>query len=640
MKSANAYRLLLVALVLALACVLLAACASPCSHDWVAGEYTLRPVCGEVSEGTRSYTCSLCGETKEEPVTNTATACTWDEGVLAKAPTCTESGSMTKTCTVCGNTTSVDVDSLGGHVWDLYAPDMVIDYEANKRFIPCAHEGCTHTVEKEAYVTYEMYGAVGDGVTDDFDEIKATHAYANEWGIDVWGTKNAKYYIGYSCTQAIVQTNVDWKNALFIIDDTTIPYDDSAASRSVVFLVTSKTPNKMIEFPEDMTLTKGQTNIGLTFDEPCMIRIMDENDRIFMRKGENPSDGSARQEMLLVDENGNVDPSTPIQYDYKQLTSIEAFSITDASITLKNGRFKTVTYDPRTKYPEYTNNYYFIDRGVLVRRSNTVLSDMIYVIEGEHTSESNNYDNRGLPYTGSFYFQDAYNVTFRDSKLQTHKAYSFFQEGNVRNEMGSYSLCAHSCINLSFIGLKQTNALTDRDYSHGIMVSHFCRNMLVEDCQIDRFDSHQGMYNATVKNSTLGFGCLVIGGGTLTLDNVERSTGTEFITLRYDFNSFFDGTVDIKNCVAGAPVTVLIGGSWKEGFFGLPQICVRKLYIDGLSIKSSMMNLFMISGVSEDVVTRPSDPFIMPELVKVQNITGVWRLSNRDVYLDRVPLEQ
>ena len=35
----------------------------------------------------------------------------------------------------------------------------------------------------KAYVSYKEFGAVGDGVTNDFAAIRAAHAYANENGI-------------------------------------------------------------------------------------------------------------------------------------------------------------------------------------------------------------------------------------------------------------------------------------------------------------------------------------------------------------------------------------------------------------------------------------------------------------------------
>ena len=45
------------------------------------------------------------------------------------------------------------------------------------------------------YVTYEEFGAKGDGVTDDFAALFAAHKYANENGLDVRANDDAHYYI-------------------------------------------------------------------------------------------------------------------------------------------------------------------------------------------------------------------------------------------------------------------------------------------------------------------------------------------------------------------------------------------------------------------------------------------------------------
>ena len=46
------------------------------------------------------------------------------------------------------------------------------------------------------YIAYSEYGAVGDGVTDDFDAIIAAHAVANDAGLPVRADPGAAYYIG------------------------------------------------------------------------------------------------------------------------------------------------------------------------------------------------------------------------------------------------------------------------------------------------------------------------------------------------------------------------------------------------------------------------------------------------------------
>ena len=45
------------------------------------------------------------------------------------------------------------------------------------------------------YVTYEQFGAVGDGVSEDFAAIYAAHEYANAKRLPVKAREGAKYYI-------------------------------------------------------------------------------------------------------------------------------------------------------------------------------------------------------------------------------------------------------------------------------------------------------------------------------------------------------------------------------------------------------------------------------------------------------------
>ena len=75
-------------------------------------------------------------------------------------------------------------------------------------------------MEQKVTVSYKDFGAVGDGKTNDIEAIIKTHEYANENGCKVVADKDARYYIGYTERGAIIQTDVDFGNAEFIIDDT------------------------------------------------------------------------------------------------------------------------------------------------------------------------------------------------------------------------------------------------------------------------------------------------------------------------------------------------------------------------------------------------------------------------------------
>ena len=137
-------------------------------HSWNQGKITKEPTCKE--EGEKTFTCSICGNTKTEKVSTTDhqhmeirnqknptckeagysgdTYCAdcgvkissgktiaktknhnWDGGVITTEPTCTERGEKTFTCTICGNTDTKKVNATG-HSYGAY---KVVKEPTNKR---------------------------------------------------------------------------------------------------------------------------------------------------------------------------------------------------------------------------------------------------------------------------------------------------------------------------------------------------------------------------------------------------------------------------------------------------------------------------------------------------------------------------
>ena len=82
---------------MALLCVILAGCGK-CEHEYDNGVITKEPTCTE--EGEKTFTCSLCGETKTESVAKKSH--TYKEEVT-KEPTFEEEGEKTFTCENCGD---------------------------------------------------------------------------------------------------------------------------------------------------------------------------------------------------------------------------------------------------------------------------------------------------------------------------------------------------------------------------------------------------------------------------------------------------------------------------------------------------------------------------------------------------------
>ena len=69
-------------------------------HSWDSGKVTEAATCKK--EGTKTYACKNCGETKTESIPKTEHQ--WDNGKVTKEATCKEEGSKTYTCSICGDT--------------------------------------------------------------------------------------------------------------------------------------------------------------------------------------------------------------------------------------------------------------------------------------------------------------------------------------------------------------------------------------------------------------------------------------------------------------------------------------------------------------------------------------------------------
>ena len=83
-------------------------------HKWDAGTVTKAATCE--GTGVRTFTCTVCSATKTEEIA--ATGHTWDEGSVTKPATCEGTGVKTYTCKTCQATRIEEIASLGGHKWD------------------------------------------------------------------------------------------------------------------------------------------------------------------------------------------------------------------------------------------------------------------------------------------------------------------------------------------------------------------------------------------------------------------------------------------------------------------------------------------------------------------------------------------
>ena len=98
-------------------------------HTWDNGKVTTEATCEHT--GVRTYTCSVCGETKEEETPKTDHS--YDDGTVTKKPTCIETGIKTYTCTVCQKTKTEEIPATGQQHTEI----------RNKKEATCKAEGYT-----------------------------------------------------------------------------------------------------------------------------------------------------------------------------------------------------------------------------------------------------------------------------------------------------------------------------------------------------------------------------------------------------------------------------------------------------------------------------------------------------------------
>jgi len=459
------------------------------------------------------------------------------------------------------------------------------------------------------YITYEEHGAVGDGVTDDLDAIVAAHAAANAANLPVKADPDAAYYIARTDKTAVIQTDADWGTAKFIIDDSDVQIGQGHGRN--VFEVTSRLPREPVAGVA--TLKKGQTNIGVALGYAALVQPVDANTIRYIRRGGNANDGAPQREVLLVDGDGNVDPDTPIIWDYDQITSITAIPIDPETLTIKGGHFTTIAN-------KVVGGDQYYGRGIRVARSNVVIDGFEHYVTGEPNAVC-------APYSGILVLSDCAQVLVQNSVF-TGRRQAFH---------GSYDFTLSNCANVTFRDCAQANSIHDNAY-WGVMGANYIKNVVYDGVSFSRFDAHAGVHNVTIKNSQLGHqGINLIGSGTALIENTTVS-GRRFINLRDDYGSVWDGEVIVKNCVfnqsnGSGSDHVLIGGS-NDGRHNFGYACMmpRKITIDGLTIRDKRHSLFyfgpkIFDGFGgiwlyiTDLFRAPPYPYGAAEEVILRNIT-------------------
>lgn len=421
----------------------------------------------------------------------------------------------------------------------------------------------------EAFVTYEKFGAVGDGAHDDLPAICEAHAYANAQGLPVQSKPDATYHLGRKALTAIIATDTDWNTSRFTIDDTNVENH-----RKPLFEVRSLLKPEKLQIDR---LARDQKQLDARPEHDCHVVVMNRDIRRYIRRGSNRNSGTPQRDNFILRRDGAIEGD--IDWDYDHVSRVEARPIDEKRLLLRGGVFTTVANQMKQEV-----GYNYWARNITIQRSNTEVDGLTHHVVGE--------TEVGHPYSGFIAVSNCADVTLRNCFATAHKTYQTIGAAGTPVSMGSYDYAASGVVNFTMINCRM-DAICDRT-RWGVIGTNFCKNILLEGCTLNRMDTHMGVSGAyTIRRCTLGYaGLNAIGRGLLL---VEESTlcGSSLITFRGDYGSTWEGEVVVRNCRwipacgrTSRPQMFAVGNDGTHDF-GYACSMPREITLDGLFVDDS-----------------------------------------------------
>jgi hypothetical protein len=203
-------------------------------------------------------------------------------------------------------------------------------------------------------------------------------------------------------------------------------------------------------------------------------------------------------------------------------------------------------------------------------------------VEGEKST--------GAPYCGIIMIENCSDVTVKNVLFSGHRTYKTVGSAGKEVSMGTYDITVTSAVNVTILNCTQTNDINDRAY-WGVFASNYAKNICFEANVFSRFDAHKGVFNVTLKNCRFGHqGINLIGSGRAYIENTTV-TSSNFVNLRADYGSTWDGELVISNCIffpkngEAADAIIINGLNGENHDFGYRCSLPRKITIEGLAIK-------------------------------------------------------
>lgn len=471
---------------------------------------------------------------------------------------------------------------------------------------------------RKGYVSYSDFGAVGDGVADDFYAVRAAHAYANEHALPVRADEGCKYRFGRgSGTDTItVMTDTCWRGARLIFDDSEMQYGMPEYTTPIFTVSSSHTPITYdAETSPIKSIKKGSTNIGFATGYRAMVILYNDEVRQYIRNAGIISDnGTAQHEFVMVDKDGNIDPTTPLQWTYDKITSLEVVNVEDAPITISGGEGEEQSViETVSNHSEAMNRY--LSRVIRIQRSNTTFRNIRHEVTNEELSDV------GAPYAGFTHTQKCENITYERLTFQRYKVFdTHYRSYEIRGTLANRVVWRNS---------NMSNFFSPDGYTvhQGMMGTNYCKNLEFDNVEFNTFDCHHGCYNVTLRNSRLVY-VSAIGEGEIRVENCEFYLCKHCIAiwLRSDYGATWYGDMYLKNITAKYsdrnPHISLVNAWWDDHWYGYPAKLPTNVYLDGLKLVKYEAEVDGDGNRTERVVERGSEPiyFFTPNLLKYTDV--------------------
>jgi len=442
---------------------------------------------------------------------------------------------------------------------------------------------------KKVKLTYECFGAVGDGKTNDYFAIKKAHDFANmEYAkkgifLTVYATSGKIYYLGSNKINGksypiTVITDVDWQNASFIVDDTDSDVDTSKSLFNVVSLMSVSTGKAIVEYKDDISsevwqyknIPKNSNNLKSLvdailndskvmsptqktyFNSTNVIALALNDSGVKFYRSANTSNFYNKTELILVDRNtGEV--LNDVENDYSEVTRIRAWPIPNRPISLKNAIFITRTLNQAVNLNDRNNAY--VQRNIYINFTGNVhVSNVVHFLDENYKKNNNQNNPIGNAYYGFIRLYNSAYIKLSNLALTPH---NFAKYNSGRNSYGTYDLTFDMT---SFLNIDKLVYACNTDphtcYDNtivndnvwGLIGSNESKNVFITNSTVNRIDAHRGIRNLYISDTTIGSkGLVLTGSNYFYAKNLVVDRADQIIELRKDYGSSWDGVMILNH---------------------------------------------------------------------------------------------